>query len=51
LPSTTAATRTEIDYPVRGGDDIEIVFDHQHRVTTLLQPTQHKKESANVLEM
>ena len=27
-----APFRAEIDHPIRGGDQVEIVFDYQHRV-------------------
>ena len=50
--ATAIATfRAEIDQPIGGLDDFEIVFDDQHRVAGLDQRMQHFQQLAHVLEM
>lgn len=36
-PSGVAPARPELDRPVGGGDDVEVVLDHHHRVTAVDQ--------------
>ncbi len=43
-----AAFRTEIDDPVRFGDDVEVVLDHDNRVAGVHQPVQHAQELLDV---
>jgi hypothetical protein len=50
-PSAAAALRAEVDDPVGGLDDIEVVLDHQHRVALVDQPRQHRQEPTDVVEV
>src|SRR6266404_6616912 len=46
-----AAIGAEIEHPVGGLDDFEIVLDHHHRVAALDQAVQHFEQLAHVFEM
>src|SRR5688572_20312220 len=46
-----AALGAQIDDPVRGLDDIEIVLDHHHGVARVAQAMQHAEEQPDVVEM
>ncbi len=50
-PATIATFGSEIDEPVCGLDDVEVVLDHQDRVALLDQPGEHGEQSADVLEV
>ena len=47
-PATFTALGSEIDDPVGRFDDVEIVFDHQHRVAVIDETVQHFKQFADV---
>src|ERR1700730_8197450 len=49
--ATGAAVGTEVDHPVRGLDDVQVVLDHDDGVAALHQPAEHPEELADVLEM
>src|SRR6185436_1013117 len=50
-PPAIAAFGTEVDYPVRGLDDVEVVLDHHHRVARVAQAVQHVQQQPDVVEM
>ena len=41
LPTTRATLRSQINEPVSGFDDIQIVRDDYHRIAAVSQPVQH----------
>ena len=43
-----APFRAEIDHPIRGGDQVEIVFDDQHRVAGIDQPLDDSDQPPHV---
>src|SRR5687767_2624833 len=43
--------RAEIDYPVGGLYDVEVVLDHQNRVASLHEPVKHFEQHSYVLKM
>jgi hypothetical protein len=49
--AAVAAFGTEIDDPVGGLDDFEIVLDHDHRVALVDQFVQHFEQLGDVVEM
>jgi recombinational DNA repair ATPase RecF len=51
LAAAIAAFGADIDDPVGGLDDVEIVLDHHHRVALVDQLVQHFQELAHILEM
>ena len=48
-PSPGAALRAQIDEPVGGLDDIQIVLDDQHRVPGVHQPLQHLQQLLHIV--
>src|SRR5690606_22262880 len=46
-----ASFRTKIHNPVRGLDDVQVVFDHENRVAAINQAMQHLEQHAYVLEV
>ena len=46
-----AALRTQIDQPIRGADDIEVVLDHEQRVTCIDQPIERTQQLFDVVEV
>src|SRR5215813_10730614 len=46
-----AALGAEIDDPVRGLDDLEIMLDDQHRVAGIDEGVQHLEQLSHILEM
>ncbi len=51
-PSTTgSALGTQVDHPVSGFDNVEIVLDHQHRVSFVDETVQHVQQLADVGEV
>src|SRR5229473_1165486 len=46
-----AAFGAEVDHPVGGLDDVEVVLDHDDRVAGLDQPGEHAEQLADVLEV
>src|SRR6185437_8121427 len=51
LAAAVAAFRAEIDDPVGGLDDLEVVLDDEHRVPGLHERVKHLQELADILEM
>ena len=51
LTATFAALRTEVDDPVGGFDDIEIVLDHDHRVAPVDQCMEHGEKLVDIVEV
>jgi hypothetical protein len=43
--------RPEVDDPVGGLDDVEVMLDNQHRVAVVDEPVEHLEQHAHVLEM
>ena len=50
-PPALPAFGSKIDQPVRGFDDIEVVFDHNDRVTLIPQAMQHPQQLADIVKM
>ena len=46
-----AAFGAEVDDPVGGLHDVQIVFDHHHRVALVAQPMQHVEQLGDVVEV
>jgi hypothetical protein len=46
-----AALGTQVDHPVRGLDDVEVVLDHHDRVARVSQAVQHVEEQPDVVEV
>ena len=51
LPAVDAAAGAEVDHPVGGLDDVEVVLDHDHGVALLDQAVEHFEQLADVLEV
>src|SRR5207245_11599935 len=51
LAATFATFRSQIDNPVRAFDHLQIVFNHDHRITRVAQLHQYLQEFLNVGEM
>src|SRR5438876_10832154 len=51
LAATFATFRSQIDNPVRAFDHLQIVFNHDHRITRVAQLYQYLQEFLNVGEM
>ena len=49
--AAAAAFRAEIDDPVRGFDDVQVVFDDDDGVAAVAQAVQHVKQLAHVVEV
>ena len=47
-PPVLAAFRTEIDHPIRFGDELQVVLDDDHGVAGIHQALQHLNESLHV---
>src|SRR4051812_16456400 len=50
-PAAIAALRPEVDDPVGGLDDIQVVLDHHHGVAGVAQALQHAEQHLDVVEM
>src|SRR6185312_8295600 len=50
-PPTISALRSQIDDPVGGLDDVEVVLDDDHTVPLVHQSVQHLQQQANILEV
>src|SRR6266511_1700012 len=50
-PARRPAFGPEIDHPVGGLHDVQVVLDHDHRVPLVHQPVQHLEQQAHVLEV
>ena len=51
LAAAVAALGAEVDDPVGGLDDVEVVLDDDHRVALLDQLVEHLEQLADVLEV
>ena len=51
LAALVAALGTQVDDPVGGLDDLQIMFDHHHRIALLDQRVEHLQQFAHVVEM
>ena len=51
LPAVDAAARSQVDHPVGGLDDVEVVFDHDHGVALVGEAVEDFEELADVLEV
>ncbi len=49
--AAVATLGTEVDHPVGGLDDVEIVFDDDHGVAGVAQLVQHLEQQRNVVEV
>src|SRR5689334_6433900 len=49
--AAVAPVRTEIDDPVGGLDDVEVMLDDEHGVAAIDETVQHIEQDANVLEV
>ena len=49
--AAVAAFRPEVDHPVGGLDDIQIVLDDDHRVSRVAQAVEDVQQQADVVEM
>ncbi len=50
-PAVDPAARPEVDHPVGGLDDVEVVLDHDHGVAGVDQAVEHFEQLADVLEV
>src|SRR5207245_1755584 len=50
-PAAVAALGPEVDDPVGGLDDVEVVLDDDHRVARIAQPLQHTEQHLDVVEV
>jgi hypothetical protein len=50
-PAAVATLRSEVDDPVGGLDDVEVVFDDQHGVAAIDEPMEDLEELLDVREM
>ena len=51
LPAALSPFRAQVDDPVGGLDDIEIVLDDDHGVTVIAQAVLHPQQLLDVVEM
>ena len=51
LAATIAAIRAQVDDPIGGLDDVQIVLDDQHGVALVNKALQHRQETADVFEV
>ena len=51
LATADAAFRTEVDDPVSGLDDVEVVFDNDDGVAVVAQAVQHGQQLRDIVEM
>ena len=51
LAARFAALGAEVDHPVCGGDEVEVVLDDQHSVATFDQALQHFDQAAHIGHM
>ena len=51
LSSAIAAFRAQIDDPVRGLDDVQVVFDHHHGVAVIAQPVEYGQQLFDVMKV
>ena len=51
LAAPVTALWAEVDDPVSGLDDVEVVLDDEHRVTLVDEVMEHSEETSNVLEV
>src|SRR5580692_7826758 len=51
MSAPVAAFGTEVDDPIRGFDDLEIVFDHQNRTPCINETPESGEEFADIVEV
>ena len=51
LSAAVSALRPKINQPVRSLDDVQVVFNHQHRVALIHQTSQHDEQTTNVFKV
>jgi len=51
MAATVPAFGPQIDHPIGCLDDIQVVFDDDHRVSGVSQPMQHIEQQLDVVEM
>ncbi len=51
LPAAIATFRSDVYDPVGNLDDIEVMFDHHHRIALFDQLVQHLEKFAHIFEM
>src|SRR6185503_11229093 len=51
LPARLAAFRSEIDDPIGGANEIEIMFDHEERMTFIDESLECLQQNANIIEV
>jgi len=49
--AAVATLGPQVEYPVSGLDDVEIVFDHHHGVAVVAQAMQHGEQLADIVEV
>ena len=49
--ATGATFRTEVDHPVGGLDDVEIVLDNHHRIALVGEALEDSQQAPNILKM
>ena len=50
-PALIAAFGSEIDDPIGGFDNVQIVFDHHHRIAMVTQAVEHLQQLIHVVKM
>ena len=50
-PAAVAAFRSEVDHPVRGLDDIQVVLDDYDSVAVIAQPMQHPEQQLDIAKV
>ncbi len=51
VPPLIPGLRPKINDPICRLDHLEVMFDHQHRVTGIHEPLEHSQQHSNVLEV
>ncbi len=51
LATPVAAFRPQVNYPVRGLDDIQVMLDNYNRVAMVAQAVEHTQQLFDILEM
>src|ERR1700704_451287 len=51
LAAALTALRTQVDHPIGGLDDLEVVLDHHHGVALVAQAVQNVQQLLDVVEM
>ncbi len=51
MAAFVSGTRTQIDQPIGGLDDVEIVFDDNYRMTSIHEPLKHVQQDPHIVEV